>query len=229
MEIDRFNGLLLLDLDCVTIYGGSPRDALSAEIYLLHSELPAALDQLGWRVILLTHRSQRDANLIRSYLEEYGCQFEDCISARQLFSAAVLELSFLKLLTTGLSKSFALGFLEKKYSVKRDQMILVDDRPENIEELIRGGMKCGVLAPFELFDQTQEESKVNTFDFQQIVNWIKANFPDSEHGLFEATPVGRKLSELPIVGHIETRSFGPFELFRRTLKWLRNKIKVSCM
>ncbi len=229
MGVALSKGMLLLDLDCVTIYGGSPRDGLSKEIYLLHPELSTALNRLDWPVVLLTHRARRDADLIRSYLEKHNCQFVDCISSRELFRSALLSFSFVKLFTKGLSKSFALNWLEKKYDITRDQMILIDDRSENLKELINNGMKYGVLAPFELLDESQNEQEVHSFDFHQVIDWIETKLPDSPSHLFEAKAVKKNLTNLPVIGQIDTESPELFESLRRIAKWVRSKVKTLPM
>ena len=226
MGVDQSKGMLLLDLDCVTIYGGSPRDGLDKEIHLLHPELSTALDRLDWPVVLLTHRARRDADLIRAYLEEHGCQFVDCVSSRELFGSALLSLSFVKLFTKGLSKSFALRFLEKKYGTTRDRMILIDDRSENLKELMNSGMKFGVLAPFELLSDSQKEREIHSFDFLQVIEWIETIKIDEPPCIFNAKLEKKNLAQLPVVGEIETESPELFEALRRAAKFVRSKTSV---
>ncbi len=224
MGVDRFKGMLLLDLDCVTIYGGDPRDGIGKEIYLLHPELSTALNRLDWPVVLLTHRSRRDADLIRSYLEEHHCQFVDCVSSRELFRSALLSFNFVKLFTKGLTKSFALSLLEKKYEITRDRMILIDDRLENLKELTNNGMKYAVLAPFELLSESQNVQEIHSFDFLQIIEWIETIKTDEPPCIFEAKLEKKNLAKLPVVGEIETESPEIFESLRRIAKWVRNKV-----
>ncbi len=56
--------MLLLDLDGVVVFEAEPPFFLAREIILLHQNLKATIESLEMPVVILTHRSQREAKHI---------------------------------------------------------------------------------------------------------------------------------------------------------------------
>ncbi len=218
---DQFQ-LLLLDLDCVTIYGGNPRDGLDKEIRLLHPDLAEEFSSLDKPVVLLTHRSHKDASYIREKLEQRGVKISDLVSARELFLSALRQFQFKNLLVRGLSKSYALDWLERKYNLDRRQMVLIDDRRENLLELTRSGMKSALLAPFSDGSSTSsDEPFLDTFRFQEVAEHLD-NLIEDQPEILELKAERRALSSLPVIGEIEGDQISLFERFRQAVKAVRD-------
>ena len=216
--------MLLLDLDCVTIYGGNPRDGLDSKIRLLHPELGNEISKLKIPVVLLTHRSRQDADYIRKQLETYNVSITDLVSSRELFLAALYRLKFADLLKTGLSKSYALDWLEKRYSISREYMVLIDDRRENLQELLNAGMRKGILTPFTDNSADFSDPALVSFRFGQLHELLEKSLSDGR-SILEPESVRKPLDSMPIVGEIDGTNISLFELLRQSAKSIRDRVR----
>ncbi|HBR97885.1 MAG TPA: hypothetical protein DD979_10975 [Gammaproteobacteria bacterium] len=220
MGLGKTPRLLLLDLDCVTLYGGNPRDGLPPEVYLLHPDLPDTLAQFGAPVVLLTHRSREDADYLNRCLQAHGVVVQGIVSARELFLSALRQGKIRLLVNKGLSKSLALDWLERRYDCKRTDMVLIDDRAENLQELCDNGMQAGILAPFVAPDSFDQQAELTTFQFADVVaQWHAPQAWPTP--IFTPPTCTRTLAELPLIGSLSSAKLSYFEQGRQLIKSLR--------
>ena len=214
--------MLLLDLDCVTIYGGNPRDGLDSKIRLLHPDLSNEISKLALPVVMLTHRSKQDADYIRDKLAALNINIQDLVSSRELFLSALWRFKFAELIKTGLSKSYALDWLERRHAVGRDQMVLIDDRRENLQELINAGAQKGILAPFVDKSDDKDTPALVSFKFGQLQELLSEPLSNREC-ILEPTAEMKPLDSLPIIGEIDGAQVSLFERLRQGVKSIREK------
>ncbi len=214
--------LLLVDLDGVIIYGGNPSEGLPKEIVQLHKNMASVLASLEMPIVLYTHRSKFDAIKIRGFLEAQGIRFNACISAKDMFFQALRQFRIIELLRGGLSKKFAISLAEKKYNVHRRHLILIDDRLENLNEVLSEGLQLVVHAPFEVNSTT-----VKTFDFSYFIEILKSDTLFDQSGVISLPAVHHETSSLPVIGEIPKKRLNIFEIGRLGIKRLRKVLKLS--
>lgn len=212
---------LLLDLDGATIYGGNPRDGLRGDVTLLHPNLPQLLADSDLDVILLTHRSAAQAATIRSALEGAGYRFRDCVCARDLFYSGLLSLRFGLLLRRGLSKSLALPHLKRRFGAVPADLVLLDDREENLQEMHRAGCARSVLAPFDVQGEG-DSRRFQTYEMDAVLAWIK---DASATGRFRPEPVYRSATSCPVIAEITAQEPSLLETLRYRINRLRKQLK----
>src|ERR1700760_1928859 len=143
--------LLLLDLDGVVVYEMAPPQVQKMELILLHELLVDALQELCLPVVVLTHRSRAEAAVI---LGSAGLEkgVAGIIAAEDILRAAFTYGPLWKLLRVGLRKSWALPAIERRYQVARKNIAFIDDRFDNIEDLVANGVGVALHAPSGIND-----------------------------------------------------------------------------
>ena len=212
---------LLLDLDCATIYGGNPRDGLRGDVVLLHPNLHESLSASSIDVVLLTHRSARQATILRAALEARGCHFRDCISARELFLAGLRSGQWRLMVSRGLSKSLALSYLHRRYGVSPSTLVLLDDRKENLREMELAGCERQALAPFDVNDNDGDVT-YQTYDMADVLKWLQS---EGAEGCFVPIFRTRSASECPVIAHIGEQERSLLEALRHRVNRWRKQLR----
>lgn len=160
--------LLLLDLDGVVVYEAAPPHVETLEIILLHDLLVTLLEGLELPVVVLTHRSRAEAAHI---IEAAGIRryVSDIFVAQDLLHMAFRSGRPWRLFHKGLAKSWILPLVEKKYKLNRRSFVFIDDRLDNLRDLLDHGIGLAIHAP----SQVSDDNTLISFDFQQTVDLIK--------------------------------------------------------
>ena len=161
--------LLLLDLDGVVVYEAAAPYVETLEIILLHDLLETLLKGLALPIVVLTHRSRAEAVHI---IEAAGIRgyVSDIFVAQDLFRMAVRSGRPWQLFRKGLAKSWILPLVEKKYKLDRRNFVFIDDRLDNLRDLLDHGIGLALHAPSQVLD----DKTLISFDFQQTVDLIKS-------------------------------------------------------
>jgi hypothetical protein len=156
--------LLLLDLDGVIVYEMAPPHVQTLELIRLHDFLVNRLEATGIPVVVLTHRSRAEAWLI---LDCAGVRqrVAGLVAAEDILRAALAYGNPWQLLRKGLRKSWALPAIERRYQVARKNIAFLDDRLDNIHDLVDNGVGLALHAPSGLND----DGSLISFDFEQVV------------------------------------------------------------
>jgi hypothetical protein len=178
-------GLLLLDLDGVVVYEVSPPLSPAREVLRLHQDLPDRLDEFGVPVVVLTHRSRAEARRIVSAAGLDARRTTGLMAAEDLALAALAHGNLARLLTRGLRKSLILPRLEARFGVRRGAMALIDDRQDNLTDLLASGLGLALQAPSDWDGAT-----LTTFDLREASASFSRWRSDPEGGRYETlTPV----------------------------------------
>jgi hypothetical protein len=209
--------LLLLDLDGVVVYEMAPPRVQKLELILLHDLLANALQTLGVPVVVLTHRSRAEAAVI---LGSAGLEkgVAGIIAAEDILNAAFAHGTLWQLLRKGLRKSWALPAIERRYQVDRKNVAFIDDRMDNIEDLVRNGVGVALHAPSGIAD----DGSLISFDFGQAVRILREWNGDGTPSILSVTPRIVAESEWSRTG-VGTGTFttSPFNQARRYGRSLR--------
>jgi hypothetical protein len=162
--------LLLLDLDGVIVSEVAPPHVAKLEIILLHELLDEILRDIDVPVVVLTHRSRAEANLILQSAGLSSRELAGVVAAEDIFKAALQSSRRLLLLRYGLKKSWILPEIEKRYGVARRNVAFIDDRHDNLDDLLGNGIGLAILAPSGI---TVDGSRLVSFDFRQMVQLLK--------------------------------------------------------
>ena len=160
--------LLLLDLDGVVVYEMAPPEVQKMELILLHDLLVDALQALDVPVVVLTHRSRAEAAVI---LGSAGLAngVAGIMAAEDILSAAFTYGTPWQLLRKGLRKSWALPAIERQYRVDRKNIAFIDDRLDNIKDLVGNGVGIALHAPSGI----NGDGGLISFDFRQAVRMLQ--------------------------------------------------------
>ena len=209
---------LLLDLDGVIVHEMAPPHVKKQELVLLHDLLVDGLGALGVPVVVLTHRSRAEAAVI---LNSAGVQkgVAGLIAAEDILSAALTYGTPWQLLRKGLRKSWALPAIERRYRVDRKNVAFIDDRLDNIHDLIGNGVGIALHAPSGIDD----DGSLISFDFDQVVQVLRDWNGDPATSCVSIAPRIVTRSEWNRTG-ISTGIFAmnPFNRARRFGRALRN-------
>ncbi|WP_426955251.1 HAD family hydrolase [Muricoccus radiodurans] len=163
--------LLLLDLDGVVVFEASPPQVQAMEILLLHELLGEMLTELALPVVVLTHRSRREATrILRAAGLEEGRELAGVMAAEDLFQAALRHGGPLRLLSRGLRKSWILPVIEQRFGVPRGKIAFIDDRLDNLEDLLAHGIGLGLHAPSAIAD---DGASLTSFDIRELVSQLR--------------------------------------------------------
>lgn len=219
MGVNHRPQTILLDLDGVVIYGGNPAAGASATAYLLHPELAKHLCCMqGVYVILLTHRSGKEAKLLATALRGLGVPIKGVVSASSLLWSAVKGGDLASLARRGISKGFAIKILKHRYSLRREQMIAVDDHEEILREIVEAGAAKGFLAPF-----SDQGDSVWTFDFNELITYL--NNPEGDSNITRLRCIKRDKARLIPLCEVSRTRFDFAMRLRQTAKRLRSQVR----
>lgn len=161
--------LLLLDLDGVVVFESGPPLCEALEILALHEALVDHLAGLGIPVVVLTHRSRREAARILDAAEVGRDTLAGIMAAEDLMLAGLRHRRFGALLGRGLRKSLILPVVERRFGVARSRTALIDDRIDNVEDMVAAGIGLVLHAP----SQAGEDGRsLVTFDFAKAAGLV---------------------------------------------------------
>jgi hypothetical protein len=212
--------LLLLDLDGVVVYEMAPPRVQKLELILLHELLANALQTLGVPVVVLTHRSRSEAAII---LRSAGLEtaVAGIIAAEDILHAAFAYGTLWKLLRMGLRKSWALPAIEHRYRVDRKNIAFIDDRLDNIEDLVAHGVGVALHAPSGISD----DGSLISFNFGQVLRMLREWNGDRTLRVLSVAPCIVAESEWSRTGiSTGTLTMSPFNHARRYGRSLRRLI-----
>jgi hypothetical protein len=203
--------LLLLDLDGVVVYEMVPPHVKKRELILLHDLLVNGLQAVGVPVVVLTHRSRAEAAVILDSAGLYK-DVTGLMAAEDILSAALAYGTLWQLLRKGLRKSWALPAIERRYRVDRKNIAFIDDRLDNIEDLVGNGVGLALHAPSGI----NNDGSIITFDFQQVAGMLREGSGERMPPILSIAPRIVTDSELNRTG-IGTGTFttSPFNRARR--------------
>ena len=146
VEVSR-RPVLLLDLDGVVVHECGRDGAGDREILILHRDLKASLANAVRHTFVVTHRSRREATRICEVagLEAGGSM--SLIAAEDLLREACARLRVRELARFGLRKTFALSIAERLAGAGPDDLVVVDDRQQNLDPLLAAGIGLAMKAP----------------------------------------------------------------------------------
>ncbi len=212
--------LLLLDLDGVTVFEHEPPWVEHREILLLHDELLRFLRALDAPVVVLTHRSRAEARRIlhAAALAESGL-LTGIVAAEDLVLAALRRGALPRLLGRGLRKSLCLSVVEARHGVARANMAFIDDRLDNLEDLLAHGVGLAMHAPSEV----GPDGAITSFDFGEAAALFAAwRIERGTPRIVPLTPIHRGLADYGRTGICTTREgvslFNAARLVARTIR-----------
>jgi hypothetical protein len=163
--------MILLDLDGVVVFEAEPPFFPAREIILLHRNLKAEIDALGMPVVVLTHRSRREAQHILGVIGlSVPTSLAALVAAEDIFLAGV-RYAPRRLLSRGLRKDLILPALERRFSIHRSKIVFIDDRIDNLQDLLSAGLGLAIHAPSYL---TNEGQSLIGFDLVQAFSAIRS-------------------------------------------------------
>ena len=184
--------ILLLDLDGVVVFEANPPLVPKREILSLHDDIWSVLQSVGMPIVVLTHRSRREAKVI---LAAAGAPIDtllDVIAAEDLFLEALRHRRFRQLARGGLEKSLALSVIERRFGVPPNQMAIIDDRLINIENLLKHDVALALHAPSSV---TPDGTALVTFNFGEAGRLVTAWRLGGPHaGTLTLAPVEREVA-----------------------------------
>lgn len=170
------NRLLLLDLDGVLVHERDDQASGPKEILLLHKCLPEFLMGFSAPVMIVTHRSRAEA---RQVLDSIGVErrtLAGCVAAEDLLRTALTSGHLFAPMRRGLRKSLILRSLCRSLSLSPSQIAFVDDKRENVEDMLTVGIGLGLIAPFD----PRRKDALKTFELDQLhdvfFHWACGNF-----------------------------------------------------
>jgi hypothetical protein len=159
--------MLLLDLDGVVVLELEPPLVTAPELILLHQDIGKDLDALGLPVVILTHRSRREAEQIIRAARLAPRRLAGVLAAEDLFLAG-LRKTPVQMLKRGLRKDLILSLLEHRFGVERSRTAFIDDRLDNLRDLLAAGLGLAIHAPSIITGES-----VVTFDFAEAVAAVR--------------------------------------------------------
>jgi hypothetical protein len=169
---------LVLDIDGVLVIEASAGSPSGAEVLLLHENLDARLGAIGAEVFFLTHRSRPEAAAILDAAGLSGRWLGRCLCANDIFKSALTSKQWLRLLRHGMQKSLALPELRRRYGVRPERSLFVDDRIDNVLDMCGRGIGLGAVAP----SSVDAAGMVTTFDFDEVSEIVSTHrWPDGAH------------------------------------------------
>jgi len=186
----RPSRILLLDLDGVLAFEREDAAAGSAQILRLHRDVAERLAVLAIPVVVLTHRSRAEA---RTILRSVGLgpeQLLTVMAAEDLAASALQSGAWISIFRHGLRKRLIFFRLQKRYGVQPDAMAMIDDRMENLDDLLDAGLGLALHAPSAL----DARGVLTSFDLDHAFARLEA-WRDGAEG-------PRLISLPPVVGPI---------------------------
>jgi hypothetical protein len=147
------SSLLLLDLDGVVVFEHGPPWVERLEIMRLHESLTQFLLAMPLPPVVVTHRSRAEASRILLAAGVQNGTLRHVMAAEDLALAAFRHRSIFRLMTRGLRKSLIIPELELRYGIERQRMALIDDRQDNLDDMLEQGLGLVIHAPSAVTDQ----------------------------------------------------------------------------
>lgn len=163
--------LLLLDLDGVVVYESGPPLLPKLEILRLHDELNALLKGLDGAVVVLTHRSRAEAARILQAAGMDLSRLGGIMAAEELLRAGLRQGGIGGLIRWGLRKSWILPVVEQRFGVPRDRIAFIDDRLDNLHDLLNHGLGLALHAPSDI---TPARQALVSFELREALDHIAA-------------------------------------------------------
>lgn len=164
------SALLLLDLDGVTVLR-IPEPGRTEATVILQPALIDAVSNLGFRVVILTHRSRAEAEQIVRAIVVDAAKMPLILAAEDLVKAAVRDGRIFRLLRQGIQKAFAVPYLERVCGVSRERMAVLDDNEGNIRTMIAAGVGLKVLTPTALLNEQVVRTFRSDVLLELLDNW----------------------------------------------------------
>jgi hypothetical protein len=187
---------ILLDLDGVLVLEAAAAAMPELELLLLHRNLGIRAAGFGQPIIVLTHRSRREAQQILRVAGLSEPVLTGIIAAEDLMIAG-LRFAPLSMLRRGLRKDLALPIIERKFGADRKRLAFIDDRPDNLEDMLAAGIGLAMHAPSSI---NFGNGTIESFDLDYAV----ATFLAWNRNLPRSRPL-----------MLPSRSY-PLEVWRRT-------------
>jgi hypothetical protein len=215
--------MLLLDLDGVVVFEAEAPWVPAKELILLHENLGRELDKLGMPIAVLTHRSRREA---RQILETAGLDgmaaLAGVIAAEDLFLAGIRQVRG-RMLSRGLRKDLVLPILERRFLVKRSNVAVIDDRADNLQDLLAAGLGLAIHAPSYLL-----KDRLISFDVEDALSAIRNWTPNKHQSKIISLPPREILTSSWLRTGVNTSAHGRhvFNIARRAGNFLRLTLRV---
>ncbi|MDJ0784958.1 MAG: HAD family hydrolase [Desulfosarcinaceae bacterium] len=139
--------ILLFDIDGVlvtTLRGVGDGDAM---VLRLHANTREFFSEARLPIGFLTHRTKAEAERILVALGILPEVPKFLICANDLVLEALRRLKWVSLLKAGLVKSLAMPIVCRRFACRPEQVVVVDDLPENLMLLIRSGCGLALQSP----------------------------------------------------------------------------------
>lgn len=216
--------LLLLDLDGVVVFESGPPMLPGREILRLHAGLEAALRGLGAPVVVLTHRSRREALHILDAAGLPRDALAGVLAAEDLFRAGLRHGGARGLLRWGLRKSWVLPLVEERFGVPPGRTAFVDDRLDNLEDLLGHGLGLALHAPSDI---ATGDAGLVSFELDEAVRlfaaWAAGTLPG---GLVSLAPAEAAVAAWQRTGlHTRRQGLHAFNLARRVGRLARARLR----
>jgi hypothetical protein len=179
----RSSALLLLDLDGVCALEKASPDGPALELFKLHQDLGAGIAALGFPVVVITHRSRKEALRILSAIGVDRGQMEGIFTAENFLFASLGKP--LDLFRHGLLKSAALRAIERKFQVSRGNMAIIDDRDDVLHDLKTNGVGLCMKAPSQNSGQSDD---LVSFEFSEAAQ-VFAEWREQDSAWAEIRPL----------------------------------------
>lgn len=144
------HGVLLLDLDGVVVFECGPPHLQKLELLRLHDNFVDRLARFGVPVVVLTHRSRKEAQRILASAGIDVAKLAGVAAAEDLALAAFRHGNIRRLITKGLRKNLILPLIEARFGISRGAMALLDDRLDNLMDLRADGLGLALHAPSDI-------------------------------------------------------------------------------
>jgi|GEM_PF-1951601 hypothetical protein len=161
---------MLVDLDGVLIAVDRAKADGKQELLKVHENLQSVIWALKIPVCILTHRSKKEAGHILKALNMKRSDFESVFTANDLLLSAVKTGAFFSLFKDGLRKSLILPTVEKNLGIHRRNLVFIDDRPENLDDMEQNGIGLTILAP----GAKRTKTGMVVFELEKVANHIKS-------------------------------------------------------
>jgi hypothetical protein len=156
--------ILFIDLDEVLVTR-LETSSDKEKIVMIQPLLGKMLKDFSGQLMILTHRSRKEALQIVNNLEGFHGFAKHIVAAEDIIRAAILTGQIFSLLRHGIEKKLYLPIAERKYGIKRKRFAILDDNPANVDGILAGGGGLGFLAP----KPDIADGEVTTFDFDTVL------------------------------------------------------------
>ena len=165
---------LLLDLDGVVVFEIGPPLLPDLELLALQDDIIHSIATLDAAVVILTHRSRAEADRILRAARIAPETLAGVMAAEDLLISAARHRQVGRMLRDGLRKSLILPEVERRFRVPRQRTALIDDRIDNVQDMIARGLGLALHVPSEV---VPDGESILTFDLasalQIFQDWTK--------------------------------------------------------